>query len=82
MDNFVITSSTCNNIFSKLEAIERKIIIAYYYEDMNDRQIAEMLCIHINTVNQRRKRAIKKIQAALPNGQELSIRRCRKVIKK
>lgn len=76
-----INGSACDNIFEGLEAIERKIIIAYYYEDMNDRQIAEMLCIHINTVNQRRKRAVKKIQSALPNGQELSIRRCRKVMK-
>lgn len=48
---------TCSDIFDndKLTTIERKILVMYYLEDYNDRQIADVLGLHINTVNQKRR---------------------------
>lgn len=56
-----ITGETCSDIFSILTTVERKIVVKYYAEEYNDKQIAEMLGLHINTINQKRRQAIIKI---------------------
>lgn len=56
-----ILGNECSDLFKNLDNIERKIIVKYYLEEWNDRQIACLLGIHINTVNQKRRTAIKKL---------------------
>ena len=53
-----INGQYCADIFKKLTTFQRKILAKYYLEDWNDRQIAEYLGAHINTVNQKRREAI------------------------
>lgn len=53
-----INGQCCADIFTKLTTFQRKILVKYYLEDWNDRQIAEYLGAHINTVNQKRRDAI------------------------
>ena len=54
-----ISGVSCSNLFLSLSAIDRKILIKYYMEEYNDSQIADVLGMHINTVNQRRRSALK-----------------------
>ena len=76
-----ISGENCSDIFATLSPLERKLIIKYYLEDYNDRQIAEEFGMHINTVNQKRRRAVLKL--ARSNGiDEKSIKRNRKSGKK
>lgn len=56
-----VSGETCSDKFKELTPIERKIIIKYYMEECNDRQIADELGIHINTVNQKRRQATEKL---------------------
>ena len=51
--------------FNVLTPLERKIIVKYYAEKMNDKQISDLLGWHINTVNQKRRKAINKLADAL-----------------
>lgn len=51
----------CSNAFSNLSVLDRKIIVKYYLEEWKDKQIADFFGMHINTVNQRRRQAAKKI---------------------
>ena len=53
-----INGQSCAEIFNCLTVFQRKILIKYYLEDWNDRQIAEHLGAHINTVNQQRRNAV------------------------
>lgn len=53
-----IKGQSCSEAFNKLSAFQRRILIKYYLEDWNDRQIAENMGAHINTVNQKRRNAI------------------------
>ena len=76
-----ILGDTCSDEFKTLSTHERKIIIKYYLEDWNDRQISEEFGIHINTVNQKRRSAILKIAQEL-DIQEEDIKRNRKSGKK
>lgn len=55
----------CSELFVELNPIDRKILIKYYLEEWNDRQISEAFGIHINTVNQKRRLAVQKIAAKL-----------------
>lgn len=77
-----INGISCSDIFKKLSAIDRKILLWYYYNDQNDQQISEALSIHINTVNQRRRKSTKKILDAMPHNEKLTIKRRRKTNKK
>ena len=56
-----VNGETCSEKFKELSSIERKIIVKYYLEECNDRQIADALGIHINTVNQKRRYATEKL---------------------
>ena len=60
-----ICGEHCSDEFKILDNFERKILIKYYLEDYNDKQIAEVFGLHHNTVNQRRKGALKKIASYL-----------------
>ena len=76
-----ITGENCSEIFASLSPLERKLIIKYYLEDYNDRQIAEEFGMHINTVNQKRRRAVLALARA-NRIDEKSIKRNRKSGKK
>ena len=56
-----VNGVSCSEIFSCLSNNDRKILVKYYLEDWNDQQIATVLGMHINTVNQRRRSATKKL---------------------
>lgn len=60
-----ISGLHCSDEFKALDNLERKILIKYYLEDYNDKQIAEMFGLHHNTVNQKRKHALKLIATEL-----------------
>lgn len=53
-----ISGETCSELFSILNPLERKIVVKYYAEEYNDKQIADLLGLHINTVNQKRRQAV------------------------
>ena len=55
----------CSEIFADLDNLDRHIVVKYYLEEWKDKQIADFLGIHINTVNQRRRNATKKIAKRL-----------------
>ena len=76
-----INGTSCSDIFQELEPLERKLLIKYYLEDYNDKQIAEEFSMHINTVNQKRRRAVIKL-AQLMGVDEKKIKRSRKSGKK
>jgi DNA-directed RNA polymerase specialized sigma24 family protein len=56
-----IMGTNCSDMFGDLATIDRKILVKYYLEEWNDRQISEEFGIHINTVNQKRRFAVQKI---------------------
>ena len=56
-----LSGLNCSELFQQLSTMERKILIKYYLEDYNDRQIANEFSIHINTCNQKRRNAINKL---------------------
>ena len=60
-----VKGETCSDLFSQLTSEERIIISKYYLQDWADKQIAEFLDMHINTVNQRRKAATKHLAELL-----------------
>ena len=71
-----INGKTCNDPFNILNPLERKIIIKYYIEDYNDKQVAEILGFHINTINEKRRHAVAKLAENL-NINILEIKRSR-----
>lgn len=60
-----VSGTNCSHIFSELSTLERKILVKYYLEYWNDRQISEAFGININTINQKRRSAVNTIAAAL-----------------
>lgn len=80
-DSSWINGTNCSDTFSDLTPIERKILIKYYLEDYNDRQIGEALGLHINTINQKRRQAVSKL-ARLLDVDESTIKRSRNSGKK
>lgn len=54
-DHTWIHGETCSDIFKEFTDEERLIFSKYYLQDWNDGQIAQLLGMHINTANQRRK---------------------------
>lgn len=57
-DMFWINGQNCSDLFADLTPLERKILVKYYIEDWNDRQIADEYGLHINTINHKRRCAI------------------------
>jgi len=76
-----ISGESCSDLFQCLSTEERKLVIKYYMEEFNDRQIAEMFGMHINTVNQKRRKAVIKL-AQVAGVDATKIRRIRKSGKK
>ena len=76
-----VNGQSCADIFNKLSTFQRKILVKYYLEDWNDRQIAQYLGTHINTVNQKRRDAIALLctEAGIPKSE---LKRSRKSGKK
>lgn len=60
-----IAGITCSDTFRCLTACERKIIVKYYAENWTDAQIGDIMGMHINTANLRRKEAVAKIAKQL-----------------
>lgn len=56
-----VNGDTCSDIFSDLTPFQRKILIKYYLEDFNDRQISELNGSNIGTINNKRRVALNKI---------------------
>ena len=75
-DYFWIAGHNCAPCFKNLTPLERKIIIKYYLEQKNDRQIAQETGMHINTCNQKRRHAVKLMAEAM-GVDESQIRRSR-----
>lgn len=76
-----INGEDCSQAFKSLSHIERLILVKYYLDEWNDRQMSEHFGIHINTVNQKRRAAVKKI-AQYSNHKESDIKRNRRSGKK
>lgn len=57
-DKTWIDGQSCSDVFLKLSNLQRKILIKYYMEDFNDKQISELTGSHINTINHRRREAL------------------------
>lgn len=60
-----INGETCSELFGMLTPLERKIVVKYYAEEYNDKQIADALGLHINTVNQKRRQAVAILASSL-----------------
>lgn len=76
-----IQGHNCSDIFNKLSILERKILVKYYLEEWKDGQIAEFFGMHINTVNQKRRKAARILASEL-NFELSAIKRTRKSGKK
>ena len=64
-DTSWIVGLTCSKVFERLTPLERKIIVKYYLEDYNDRQVAESFGMHVNLVNARRRSATETLAGIL-----------------
>jgi hypothetical protein len=76
-DSSWINGETCSETFEMLTPLERRLLVKYYLEDYNDRQVAERFGMHINTVNQKRRFAAEEVANALGKSR-LDIKRNRK----
>ena len=54
-----IDGAVCSDIFKNLSSQDRFILSKYYLQNWNDKQIAQYLGKHINTINNIRKRILK-----------------------
>lgn len=80
-DSTWISGLSCSEIFEQLTPLERKLIVKYYLEDYNDKQIAEKLGLHVSVVNVKRHAAIEFLAGLLKINQGV-IKRNRRHIKK
>ena len=70
-----------SEMFKGINELDKRILIKYYLEEWKDKQIADYFGLHINTINQRRRKAAKQI-AINTNYDITSIKRTRKSGKK
>lgn len=56
-----INGDTCSSLFSDFTPYQRKILIKYYLEDYNDRQISELFGTNIGVINSKRRNAVDKL---------------------
>lgn len=54
-------NGACGEVFADFTPLERRILSKYYLENWNDRQIAENFGLHLNTINSKRRAAVKKL---------------------
>ncbi len=72
-----ISGLTASEIFNTLSPGDRKLLVKYYLEDWNDRQISEQFGTHINTINQQRRTSISEVAKKMGIPEE-EIKRSRK----
>lgn len=65
LGNSWVRGITCGPEFKDLTPLQRHILKLYYEDNMTDKQIASQFAMHINTIHNNRKRAIKKIEEAM-----------------
>lgn len=53
------------NVFNVLTAEERELLMLYYQDLFNDKQLSDLMNVHINTVNQKRRHAVAKLEKVL-----------------
>ena len=56
-----INRDNCSNLFLEFTPYQRKILIKYYLEDYNDRQISEIFGTNIGVINSKRRSAIDRL---------------------
>ena len=56
-----ILGENYSDIFNGISQLDKRILVKYYLEEWKDKQIAEYFGLHINTINQRRRKAAKQI---------------------
>lgn len=56
-----INGDTCSSLFSDFTPYQRKILIKYYLEDYNDRQISELFGTNIGVINSKRRNAVDRL---------------------
>ena len=64
-DRSWLNGETCSEMFDEFSKTERLIFSKYYLEDWNDAQIAGLLGMHINTLNQKRKEIARRLCSKL-----------------
>lgn len=74
-----INGTECEIFFKDLSVMDRKILMEYYINDQNDKEIGDNFGIDMNTANKRRRKALSKLLKAMPNGDQLKVLRYRKV---
>lgn len=62
LGNSWVRGLTCGEEFMKLNHFQRLILKLYYQDDMSDGKIAKLMNMHINTIHNHRKRAIKIVE--------------------
>lgn len=65
-----INGETCSDMFLGLSNLQRKILIEYYLEDCNDKQISSHTATNIGTINSKRRDAVYKLSEELGIGKE------------
>lgn len=60
-----INGDTCSEVFMGLTSLQRKILIEYYLEDYNDKQISKHTATNIGTTNSKRRDAVYKLSQEL-----------------
>lgn len=64
-DTTWIQGLNCSDLFKTLTPLERKLIVKYYLEKYNDKQISDTYGVHLNTCNTKRHNAVMKLAEAL-----------------
>lgn len=70
-----INGSACSECFEGLTNLERKLLVKYYLEDWNDRQISDAIGIGISTVNSTRRDAALKVAESMGLTEDDIVRR-------
>lgn len=55
----------CHELFDCLSVFERNILKMHYYDKLTDGKVADMMGLHINTIFQKRKKAVATLQSEL-----------------
>jgi hypothetical protein len=60
-DKSWIKGDACSGAFSALTPIDRLILSKYYLQSWNDKQIGNLLGLHANTINEKRKAILRRL---------------------
>lgn len=59
------TNGHCHEAFKALSVFDRNILKMHYWDKLSDGTIADMMCLHINTIYTRRRKSVDLVQAEL-----------------